>query len=473
MKQIHLSWLLMAAAVITACEKERVVTESPVEKTSYVYSVKATISSETRTDYDADGKFSWTAGDQISVLFNDGENNKFFTLTAKAAGATTTFSGSIDAGYTIGATDGTADDLKIWALYPASENHAYSEGSAPTFYVQPSVDFTTVPFSANLPMFDLLSEEGEMSFKNLTCNYKFIVKDLDAAVKKVQFTIYNQTTYGLSGSWPIVASNDTYIAYDWASPGSAKSTLSFTSNVSNGQAIFYVPCRFWGTFQPAISIYDAETGFCLKEFLASKEIPTTSHNHMTTVQPITLSVPTKPFVPAIKIDGDLSDWDSIDVLPSSQTSRIREWKFKSDEQFVYFYFSLRKNRSYTGKHLVIGFNTDNDENTGFNYDTSRILGLETQVSSDPFTNASGEEPVCVNGFDSASTVKIDGGSSSQGIVFAWGYDTGEPLSSDSSSTFLELSIPRDKLNLPAAGATITIGCSFDYYVTGTQSIVLE
>ena len=117
MKQIHLSWLLVAAAVITACQKERVENEPVVEQTPYVYSVKATISSdaETRTDYDADGKFSWTAGDQISVLFHDGEIDRFFTLTADAAGATATFSGTIERGFIIGASDGNADDLKIWA----------------------------------------------------------------------------------------------------------------------------------------------------------------------------------------------------------------------------------------------------------------------------------------------------------------------------------------------------------------------
>ena len=159
MKQIHLSWLLMAAAVITACEKERVETEPVVEEGQYVYSVKASISSdaETRTDYDATGKFTWTAGDQISVLFNNGETNKFFTLKTEEGGETATFTGTIDAGYEIGALDGEEGDLKIWALYPASENHAYAEG-IPSFYVQSLVDFTETGFSANIPMYDLLTE---------------------------------------------------------------------------------------------------------------------------------------------------------------------------------------------------------------------------------------------------------------------------------------------------------------------------
>ena len=159
MKQNHLSWLLMAAAVITACQKERVETEPTVEKAPYVYSVKASIPSdgETRTEYDASGKFSWTPGDEISVLFNDGTSNKFFTLKTEEGGETATFTGTIDAGYEIGALDGEEGDLKIWALYPASENHAYAEG-IPSFYVQSLVDFTETGFSANIPMYDLLTE---------------------------------------------------------------------------------------------------------------------------------------------------------------------------------------------------------------------------------------------------------------------------------------------------------------------------
>ncbi len=178
------------------------------------------------------------------------------------------------------------------------------------------------------------------------------------------------------------------------------------------------------------------------------------------------------FTPAIVVDGDLSDWAGVAAYPSTGSSRIREWKFKSDERFVYFYFSLRKNRSYAGKHLVIGFNTDNNESTGFNYDTNKILGIETQVSLDPFKNASDAEPDCYNGYVTDSEIKIDGQSSLiKGAVYVYGYDAGESLSSDNSSTYIELSIPREKLNLAASGS-ITVGCSFDYYVTGTQSITL-
>ena len=290
MKQIHLSWLLMAAAAITACEKELVETEPVVEKDQYVYSVKATISSdaETKTDYDATGKFSWTAGDQISVLFNDGTTNKFFTLTADAAGATATFTGTIDAGYTIGATDKTSDDLKIWALYPASENNTYADGVA-SLYVQPEVDFTETAFSANIPMYDLLAAEGSFEFKNLACPYKFTVKNLDSTINKVKFTVINQESRALSGLWPIKLEDTYFLNYGSSSSSPEKKTLTYINNVTDGQAVFYVSSRYWGSFQPKITISNAETDEVLKEFVAGTA---NEPHYMNKVQQIALNMGT-------------------------------------------------------------------------------------------------------------------------------------------------------------------------------------
>ena len=290
MKQTHLSWLLMAAAVITACEKELVETEPVVEEGQYVYSVKASISSdaETKTDYDASGKFSWTAGDKISVLFHNGTTNKFFTLTADAAGATATFTGTIDAGYTIGATDGTSDDLKIWALYPASENHTYADGTT-SFYVQPEVDFTETGFSANIPMFDLLTAEGELSFENIACPYKFTVKNLDSSINKVKFTVTNQESRGLSGLWPIKLEDKYYLNYGSSSSTPEKKTLTYINSVTDGQAVFYVSSRYWGKFQPHIIISDAENDVVLKEFVAGSA---SEPHYMNKVQQISLNMGT-------------------------------------------------------------------------------------------------------------------------------------------------------------------------------------
>ena len=516
MKQIHLSWLLVAAAVITACQKERSETEPIVEKATYVYSVKATISSdaETRTDYDADGKFSWTAGDQISVLFHDGEIDRFFTLTADAAGATATFSGTIERGFIIGASDGNADDLKIWALYPASDKHSYVAGSNPSFHVNPSVDFTETGFSANIPMYGLLAEEGAFSFKNLTSTYKFIVKDLDPGVEKVKFVVYNQETYGLSGSWPIHA-GEIYLNYDYATPGSEKSTLTFISNVTDGQAVFYVPTRYWGNFQPVVRVYDADSDELLKEVSAGKSVQPTSFTKVPQIvisassEPkeavieaddvtvkvgksvsigattnssaaieyasedesvatvsedgtvtgvavgtttITLSVPevegrytaasktisvtVSEASAGIDIDGDLSDWDDVEVGYTNESNNYRVFKAAYDEENIYLY---TKRVTVSGqRYIYYDFDLDNDPTTGVS-EGSRT-GLEAYMALVIY----GENAIVEN--PGADTYSPDA-SVYAGIVCKGTYGT--------DFTETELSIPRSNLGIQA-GDTIKI-----------------
>ena len=485
MKHYFIPMMLMAAAALASCNKTNL-NEQKAQKESYVYTISAVApdmvdadapaQAPTRTDYTDGGVFSWSAGDAISVLFHNGDVNKFFTLTTTESGATVKFSGSIEAGYEIGASDGNVSDKKIWALFPASANHTYTAGAEKPvrFYVQPSVDFTTSHFSANIPMYDLVaSEETALSFKNIASTYKFIVTGIKDGVSKVDFVVYNQTTYGLSGSWPIDASYR--LEYDYASPGSANSTLSFTSNVTSNQAVFYVPCRIWGSFQPVITVKNHATGVAIKTFTAPNAKQPNYLNH---VWPITLNVSEANggnyYAPAITIDGDLSDWDGIaSSFSNSSNTRIREWKFKSDPYTVYFYVKMRKNRAWNSDPgLYIGFDLDNDNSTGNGYGSN--TGCEAFVKSIPFSNdTEGSEPIGFVGVDANSEVWSSGIGYHNGTVHVAHYDAGESLSSSSSNTYLELSIPRDYLGLPSAGNSITIGCSFNWYITDKVSVTME
>ena len=170
MKKIIIPAIFAAIVSFIACEKQPLASIENIEKEqaldSYVYTINA-VAPDTKSDYDGSGTFSWSAGDAISVLFHNGATNKFFTLTTTGSGSSATFSGVIEDGYVIGASDGTASDKKIWALYPASANHAYTEGSNPSFHIAAETDFTASHFSANMPMYDLLTEEGNLSFKHL------------------------------------------------------------------------------------------------------------------------------------------------------------------------------------------------------------------------------------------------------------------------------------------------------------------
>lgn len=484
MKHYFIPMMLMAAAALASCEKQVNLNEQKAQEGSYVYTISAVApdmtddsvvaQAPTRTDYTDAGVFSWSAGDAISVLFHNGDVNKFFTLTTTESGASVKFSGSIEAGYEIGASDGDASDKKIWALFPASENHVYTAGSNPTFYVQPSVDFTTSHFSANIPMYDLVAaEDATLSFKNLASTYKFIVSGIKDGVDKVQFRIHNQTTYGLSGSWPI--HTDKYINYSYADPGSANSTLTYISNVTNNKAEFYVSCRYWGKFQPVVTVSNYATGVAIKTFTATSEKQPTS---TTSVQPITLNVSEANggnyYAPAITIDGDMSDWDGIaSSFSNSSNSRIREWKFKSDPYTVFFYVKMRKNRAWNSDPgLYIGFDLDNDDSTGNGYGSN--TGCEAFVKSIPFSNdTEGSEPIGFVGVDANSQVWSSGIGYHNGTVHVAHYDAGESLSSSSSNTYLELSVPREYLGLPAAGNSITIGCSFNWYITDKVSVTME
>ena len=452
MKRIAL--LFMAAAVLAACQKEKENVAEPAAPGTYTYTIEAG-HGETRTDYDAEGTFTWTAGDQISVLFNNGTQNKFFTLTAAAPGATAVFSGEIEEGYTIGAADGTETDKKIWALYPASDQHTYADGAV-SFYVQPSADFTQTGFSANIPMYDLLTEEGELSFKNMASTYKFTVKNLVEGVQKVKFEIYNQTTYGLSGLWPIHA-GEVYVDYGYAAPGSEKSTLTYISDVDeNHQASFFVSCRYYGNFQPVIRVYDADHDYLLKEFTAGKTLQPSS---MTKVQKIALSVDTE--LPPVFVDGKIEEWADVEAINGNST-RILEWKYISDENNLYFLFKIDKSKISAGdwgSYIYTGYDTDNDSTSGADAGAGVTGGFEAMSSVFAWR---GDPVECFNGKDTNGQIACPVGTKTDNVTVAGTFD--------GDYCYVETCVPLDKIGSPNGNITVKHG--MNYYVTDQAVITV-
>lgn len=470
MKHYFIPMMLMAAAALASCEKQVNLNEQKAQEGSYVYTISAVApdmvdanapaQAPTRTDYTDKGVFSWSAGDAISVLFHNGDDNKFFTLTTTGSGATASFSGEIEAGYTIGASDFTASDKKIWALFPASANHTYTAGSAPTFYVQPSVDFTTSHFSANIPMYDLVdAEDATLSFKNMACTYKFIVTGIKDGVSKVAFTIHNQNTYGLSGAWPI-DNSEYFVNYGWASPGSANSTLTYVSSVTSNQAVFYVSSRYYANFLPEITVSNYSTGVAIKTFTASTA---NEPHHMNRIQPITLDVSGgNYYAPAVLIDGDFDDWDGETEWDGTRNnggsnSRINHWRMKADDLNVYIYLDLASEKITEARYIYVGFDTDSDTATG----TTRgnCPGCEQYCVIYPAV--SGSNPLTmIQGADPRSTVN----GTNDGTLTTW-------CNLGATNSPLELCIPRSKVGLSAA-ATIKVSVSYDNYDAAQQTLVL-
>lgn len=176
----------------------------------------------------------------------------------------------------------------------------------------------------------------------------------------------------------------------------------------------------------------------------------------------TINVTVTPtYTPAITIDGDMAEWSDIATARTyGNDSYLHYWKFKSDSRKIYFYLALRKNRVDVKKSLYIGFNIDNDSDTGSNY--GNVPGCEAYAHAIPFTNEEGATPIIgVNGLDANSYVTDSVlGTHNGGITIA-SYDASESYDSDSSNIYVELSINKSQLSLPATG-NIKVGCSYGW-----------
>ena len=128
---------------------------------------------------------------------------------------------------------------------------------------------------------------------------------------------------------------------------------------------------------------------------------------------------------------------------------------------------MRKNRAESSKKLVIGFNTDNDAATGSLTDNNNMKGCEAIARNIiPFISSTEG----ITGADSGSEVVSTAGATETGVVVVNAVPGTEDASSDSANCYLELSIPKAKLALPATA--ISVGCSYDYYFTGYKSVTL-
>lgn len=396
MRHSYIPFIIIAGiALLSSCARVSEI-EQPTEaqKGTYTYTLSAG-SQDTKTSYDAEGHFSWTAGDAISVLFHNGETNKFFTLTTSNSGALASFTGEIEKGYEIGASTGNSFDKKIWALFPASDYHTYTAANdSVSFYVQPEVDFTTTHESANIPMYDLVaSEEGELYFKNLASTYKFVVNGIKDGVSKVRFTVYNKTTFGLSGIWAIRYDDKYFVNYGYANPGvSEKSFLTYVSNVADGSASFYVSCHgTYGTFQPYITITNVATGVTIKSFDAAVA---KSLNDVLTVPVITLDVSVENggdyFEPEIKIDDSIDDWEDVPhVFAPANDTHIKEWKYTKDSRNLYILYKVPTTDMSASNYIYVGVDTDNNSETGGNASGNLGSGMEYYTWFKPWINDGG------------------------------------------------------------------------------------
>lgn len=397
MKRSFVLLTIVAAAAVMSCNKVSQEVEPIENAKSYVYTINASIADaiDVKSDYDADGKFSWSAGDAISVLFHKGDDNQFFSLTTTGTGASASFSGVIDDGYVIGASDGTVEDKKIWVLFPASSGHSYTAGSLPTFFMTPETDFTApgAHYSANLPMYDLLAAEGNISFKNLCSGYVFTFTNVAAAVNTVMVTVDNNAaTYKFSGALPLAIDGEEYcIKPDWGDAGPARvlSYIAAVDKVKNNVVIYVPTRRNTEYFQPVIDMIDYETGNTIVHLVAAQKKTSPVRG---TVQPITINTNNSTGTPHAFESAFGIDWSSVtdsfagnSATESDHNDKLSVFKAKADAGYIYLFFEMQKDGLLTDPTYEYANSIDVYLGNSESESSSWMWDAGTMFTVNPFT----------------------------------------------------------------------------------------
>lgn len=183
----------------------------------------------------------------------------------------------------------------------------------------------------------------------------------------------------------------------------------------------------------------------------------------------TITVTVMPsFTQAIDIDGSFSDWDGITeyvgTLPGgSANTRINAWRMTYDSRNIYFYVELNTEKITNTRYFYVGFDTDRDESHGTS--AGNIPGVEQYVKVYPAV-ANSSPIAFVTGADPRSSVNSSS-DGNDGTIQIWSV-YGNPT----TSTFVELCIPRSKVGLTSEG-TVDIAVTYDSYNTAKQSLVLK
>lgn len=161
---------------------------------------------------------------------------------------------------------------------------------------------------------------------------------------------------------------------------------------------------------------------------------------------------------SIKLDGDMSDWEGLQAYENSGS--IKEWKYASDAENVYFYYKLDahdikdKDGSYNWRrYMYVALDTDNNAATGLVENMPAGLtmtGSEAIAAVYPFrgTVPAGQSYPAgvefVNGVDEQGFVQCPANGESNGFVSAFGYVDGD-------YGYLEIGFSKAAIGSPAPG----------------------
>lgn len=320
MKKINLILAALAAVLAISCNKEITNVQTPddsVPAGMKMVTLTAGIdAAETKTTYDADGKFSWTKGDQISVM---GTDYKFYTLTAEQTGASSSFSGLVP------------EDVKLRqeAFYPADPG-IKREGSD-YFYSIPEYKDLSSSFSADLPM-GAYSGTDVYQFKHITGAALLTFTNIPDEVVSAEISIVNSSLKlsGVFGTW----TNDGMWTYGVAA-ASTESEGRFVRKVPviNNTARIYLPYasdgNLWADCTIDIIGYDSAQNEM--NLLQGKKMKGngSSFPRGTVVPYAALDLP--DYFPPVNLAS--IDWTKATVV--SETGSLTSLEYFADSYYVY------------------------------------------------------------------------------------------------------------------------------------------
>lgn len=437
-----------------ACNKEEESIQEVVQPTSYLFELKANVEEQlSKVTYDNDETFKWSDNDEISVLFHNGETHKFFTLKTSTGGsASATFTGTVDAGYEIGASD--AEGGVHWALFPAAEHSWDFTNHMPIFNIPSETDYTATHFSANIPMQAQGDGANNFSFKNVAGAYKFTFTGMTVSKVKLIVDEIGGNNRMLSGNMPLKLDGSTVYMETKASYGATGSTsVSFIENVVGEKAEFYISCRAWrDEFKPKFTLINMDEGVNKGNIILSKKAKASLGNlsSLNSVIIIPSVAASGDGEPGIIIDGGFDDWATFAGV-ESPTTVSRLMKITNDSDNIYLYVvSERNSRTNedgfwggSGGYYYFDFDLDNNTETGEYPDSS--YGKFEALTYLYLFGGTKDEPTIVSSPSGSSSSGI----STSGII-AKGTVTADLI-------YIELAIPRANISSTiTAGQTIRV-----------------
>lgn len=347
-----LFWAAVAMALVSCTAKEEVPAE-PTPGGFKVLSIQASRDTgETKTSYAGEKTFSWSVGDKISVVCNDGTSNFLQTFTATAAEATSTFTATVPENVNIGPYN---SDYRL-AMFPASDDHKYTASWNILFHIPAERDFREANAghpSADVPMFAWGTDKDVYNFANMTGAAKFSFTGITCSAVKFQFTA---ARHKLNGDFKLYYSGDGQVHIDDASnvrwntvyaDVDSEKTVTYYADVVDGKVSFYLPYVEGEIAGPSTLILtDAGTGDVLYSHEKVKTI------HITKNQMAVL--------PTLTVQGSSPAGVSIDLSFQESSADVKNPERGLYKMVEYFYHKRDGGVTSTTSSLT---DSNNEEGT--------------------------------------------------------------------------------------------------------------